>query len=60
MKQYETEVLDVNTETWFHILKEYTFDTKYCPISLTEAELFIKVRLTALSSQLEFYDPFNT
>lgn len=43
---YQNKVLDVNTEIWMDalVMNGLTFPTKYCPISIDEAKLFIKVK----------------
>ena len=40
---YNTAVLDVNTECWLDALKDYTFPTVYCPLTFEEAQLFISI-----------------
>ncbi|XP_013387915.1 cell division cycle protein 123 homolog [Lingula anatina] len=41
--KYQNSVLDVNTEQWYAILRDVTFETIYCPIYYDEAQLFVKV-----------------
>ncbi|XP_050418437.1 uncharacterized protein LOC126831840 isoform X1 [Patella vulgata] len=43
IKEYQNAVLDVNTELWQECLKEVTFPSKYCPISIEEAETFVRI-----------------
>lgn len=41
VSSYQKEVLEVNTERWLSALRHLTFPTRYCPIEVDEAKLFI-------------------
>lgn len=41
--EYQGKVLDVNTEKWLDLLKGLTFPTRYSPISVEQARLFVSV-----------------
>lgn len=43
INEYQDKVLDCNIETWYCLIKEYTFPTVFCSLSLDEAQLFIQV-----------------
>lgn len=43
IKEYEKQVLEVNTERWIDILEEETFPTILCPFHLEEAEVFLSI-----------------
>ncbi|KAL5006465.1 hypothetical protein ScPMuIL_015271 [Solemya velum] len=43
IKQYESSVLEVNTENWLEILSTETFPSHLCPLTLEDAQLFLDV-----------------
>lgn len=40
---YQNKVLNCNFENWFSLLKEFTFETKFCSITYADACLFVKI-----------------
>lgn len=38
---YQNEVLDLNIESWYEIIKDFTFPTFFCPIELDDAHFFV-------------------
>ena len=43
VQEYQNNVLDCNIETWYEIIKDCTFKTKFCSISQQDAKLFVDV-----------------
>ncbi|KAK0044948.1 cell division cycle protein 123 [Biomphalaria pfeifferi] len=41
--EYQNNVLDVNIETWFELIKEHSFPSTFLHISSEEAKLFVKI-----------------
>jgi hypothetical protein len=43
VSNYQRSVLDCNIECWYHIIKDFTFPTDFCPLTLDDAKLFIEI-----------------
>ena len=43
VSNYKRSVLDCNIECWYHIIKDFTFPTNFCQLTLDDAKLFIEI-----------------
>ena len=43
VKNYQETVLECNIECWYDIIKECTFSTVFCPLTIDDAKLFISI-----------------
>ena len=42
MNEYQSQVLDINVEEWYDLIKDETFYTEFVPITIDDAKVFLQ------------------